>query len=80
MRGLRRARLRPGRAGRRRGKEDVLADPGGDARCGLPDRVAPQMGVARRGLDPRVAEQAGDRGQAFAERQRAAGEGVAQIM
>ena len=69
-----------GRARRGRGPEDVFPDSVGHPGGGFPDRVARQMGVARGGLDPRVAEQPGDRGQAFAERERAAGEGMANIV
>ncbi len=69
-----------GRAGRGRGREDVFPDTGGHPGGGFPYCVARQMGIARGGLDPRVAEQPGDRGQAFAERERAAGEGMANIV
>ena len=55
---------------------DVRGHPGGR----LAHPAAREMGVAGRGLHPRVAEQPGDGGQALAERQRARGEGVAQIV
>ena len=64
----------------RRPRQYVAADIRGHPGGRLLHGIAREMGVARCGLHPGMAEQPGDRRQALAERQRAAGEGVAEVV
>ena len=52
----------------------------GDTVCGGLEGIVGERGVAGGGLDLGVAEQLADHGQAFADRQPAAGEAVAQVV
>jgi len=62
------------------GREDILCNPLGHSYGGVPDSVSGQVSVAGGGLDLGVAKELGDHRQALAQRQRAAGVGVAYTM